>query len=187
MESGCGCRDAGQGESAFTEADRKIGERGFVVKIRRVRTNNHKKCFEVSTSSRVMDFPYAQLDIRPTFRNHVSTVYVDEELGREGFTYELADGRTDSVHIDHVLFYHRDPAYMREALLHELTVEAIKKVRASRLSKRELIRRLGTSASQFYRLLDPTNYRKSIDQMVTLLSVLGCEIELKFKSATFLA
>ena len=40
------------------------------------------------------------------------------------------------------------------------------------------IRRLGTSAAQFYRLLDTTNYRKSIGQMVSLLYVLDCEVTL---------
>ena len=42
----------------------------------------------------------------------------------------------------------------------------------------EIIRRLGTSATQFYRLLDQTNYSKSIKQMVTLLAILDCEVDL---------
>ena len=45
-------------------------------------------------------------------------------------------------------------------------------------SKREIIRRLGTSASKFYRLIDQTNYRKSVDQMLNLLHALDCEVEL---------
>jgi len=40
------------------------------------------------------------------------------------------------------------------------------------------MRRLKTSPSQFYRLIDPTNYRKSIDKMLELLAVLDCEVEL---------
>ncbi|MEO5863673.1 MAG: hypothetical protein ABIQ79_01365 [Nitrospiraceae bacterium] len=44
--------------------------------------------------------------------------------------------------------------------------------------KREIIRRLGTSATQFYRLLDQTNYSKSIDQILSLLHVLDCDIDL---------
>lgn len=35
----------------------------------------------------------------------------------------------------------------------------------SALSKREVIRRLRTSAAQFYRLLDQINYRKSVDPL----------------------
>lgn len=152
------------------------------MKIRSVKPNNHKKCFEVRLSRGVLDFPYARLDLRPTACNPIANVYVDEELGRECFTYTLADGDRDSVHADHVLSYNRDPAYMRKMLLHEMTIEARSCLERSKLSKREVIRRLGTSASQFYRLLDTANYRKSIDQMVALLSVLGCEVELKFRS-----
>ena len=129
----------------------------------------------------VLDFPYACLDVQPTTSNPIATVYVDDELGREGFTYVLANGKEDTVHSDHVLFYNRDPAYLKKLLLHKLTVEAIRCQKKSRLSKRELVRRLGTSASQLYRLLDPTNYRKSVDQMLALLSVLGRTVELSFR------
>jgi hypothetical protein len=55
---------------------------------------------------------------------------------------------------------------------------AILRVEASPLSKREIIRRLGTSAAQFYRLLDPTNYRKSPGQLLSLLYILDCEVDL---------
>ena len=41
-----------------------------------------------------------------------------------------------------------------------------------------MIRRLGTSATQFYRLLDQTNYRKSIDKLLALLHVLDCDVDL---------
>ena len=40
-----------------------------------------------------------------------------------------------------------------------------------------VIRRLGTSATQFYCLLEQTNYRKSIDQLLSLLQVLDCDVE----------
>jgi len=80
--------------------------------------------------------------------------------------------------VEQVLEYNQDPAYMRDTLLYKLTLEAQNRVKKSSLSKREIIRRLGTSATQFYRLLDQTNYRKSIDQMLTLLNVLDCEVDL---------
>ena len=66
----------------------------------------------------------------------------------------------------------------KDLFLYKLTVEAIRRVKASPLSKREIIRRLGTSAAQFYRLLDPTNCRKSPGQLITLLYLLDCEIDL---------
>jgi len=59
-----------------------------------------------------------------------------------------------------------------------LTLEAERRLAASPLSKREVIRRLGTSPTQFYRLLDPTNYRKSIDGVLELLRVLECDVDL---------
>jgi len=82
------------------------------------------------------------------------------------------------VHIEQVLEYNRDPGYLRDLLLYKLTLEAQKRVEASSLSRREMMRRLGTSAAQFYRLLDQTNYRKSVDQVLSLLQVLDCDVDL---------
>lgn len=60
---------------------------------------------------------------------------------------------------------------------YKLTLEAQWRVAESRLGKREIIRRLGTSASPFYRILDQTDYSKSVDQVLCLLSVLDCRIQ----------
>jgi len=46
------------------------------------------------------------------------------------------------------------------------------------LSRRELARRLGTSVPQLYRLLDPANTRKSLGQLVSLLHLLDCDVQL---------
>jgi len=83
-----------------------------------------------------------------------------------------------TVHIEQVLEYNQDPGYLRDALLYKLTLEAQKRVKVGSLSRREIIRRLGTSPAQFYRLLDQTNYRKSIDKLLSLLRILDCEIDL---------
>jgi hypothetical protein len=148
------------------------------MKIRRVSANNRKKVFEVKTSSRELVFPYSKVDPMPTQADRIAETVVDEELGREGFTYVLESGGEGTVHIDQVLEYNQDPGYLRDTLLYKLTLEAQKRVKSSPLSKREIIRRLGTSATQFYRLLDQTNYRKSVDQMLLLLNVLDCEVDL---------
>jgi len=50
--------------------------------------------------------------------------------------------------------------------------------------KCEIIRRLGTSATQFYRLMDQTNYRKSVDQLVSLLQILYCDVDLVVRAKT---
>ena len=151
------------------------------MRIRAVRPNNHKKAFEVTTHNKQYWFPYAQLELRPSRQDPIKRVYVERELGFEGFTYELASGKQDTVHIDHVLHYNRDPRYMRDQLLYRLTLVAQERVKATPLSKRELIRRLGTSAAQFYRLLDQTNYTKSISQLMNLLGILDCEVDLVVK------
>jgi hypothetical protein len=103
---------------------------------------------------------------------------VDRDLAREGFVFVLASGQEGTVHIEQVLEYNQDAAYLRDLLLYKLTLEAQKRTEASSLSKREIIRRLGTSAAQFYRILDQTNYRKSIDQVSNLLHVLDCDVDL---------
>jgi predicted XRE-type DNA-binding protein len=147
------------------------------VKITSVRANNRKRVFEVVTHRGGWPFPYSKTDPSPTPADPIVELYIDPELAREGFTYVLASGAEGSVMMDHVLDYNEEPGYMRDLLLHNLTVEALKRLETTALSKREIIRRLGTSPAQFYRLLDTTNYRKSVDKMLALLQVLGCEVE----------
>ena len=153
------------------------------MKITSVRHDNRKKAFEVATQDPRYWFPFAKLRLRPTQANPVTNVHVDGELGKEAFTYELQSGEEGTVHIDQVLDYNRDPRYMRDLLLYKLTLVAQERVKGSSLSKRELIRRLGTSPAQLYRLLDQTNYSKSIDQLMALLSILDCEVDLVIKKA----
>jgi len=154
------------------------------VKIRSVTFNNRKKGFEVHTSKSALWFPYAKLDPRPSPDDTLVGAVVDHEIGGEGFTYTLASGKEGAVHIEQVLEYNQDPAYLRNQILYRLTLEAQKRIARSKLSRREIIRRLGTSATQFYRLLDQTNYRKSIDQMLSLLHVLDCEVDLVVRAKT---
>jgi hypothetical protein len=154
------------------------------VKILEVTANNRRRAFEVRTRSRVFLFPYARLRVKPTPENRVAGVQADPELGREAFTYMLEGGQEDSVHLDEVREYNQDPEVLRNLLVYNLTLEAQKRVGASSLSKREIIRRLGTSASQFYRLLDPTNTGKSIGQLAALLHVLDCDVDLVVRKRT---
>ncbi len=149
------------------------------MKIRSIKANNHKKVFELRTYKGAYEYPYAMLDLRPTNANPLVDVYVDDELGNEAFTYTLASGDEDTIHIDRVLEQNRDPAYMRDLLLYKLTIEAKKQVKESGLSVRNISKMLGTSATQYYRLLDEENYRKSMDQMMNLFAVLGCTVDLK--------
>ena len=148
------------------------------MKIQSVIPNNRKRSFQVKTSKKLFQLPYSKVDPQPGTADPIARVFVDKELGSEGFTYVLESGKEGTVHSEQVLEYNQYPHYLRDTLLYKLTMEAQKQVDASPLSKREIIRRLGTSATQFYRLLDQTNYRKSVDQLLSLLHVLDCDVDL---------
>jgi hypothetical protein len=153
------------------------------VKIEAVIANNHKRAFEVTLRVSLLAFPYSKADPAPNPSDPVARVYVDDELGREGFTYVLKSGEEGSVHVDSVLEYNEDPKYMRDLLLYRLTIEARRCMTVRRVPKNEVLRRINTSASQLSRLLDPTNKTKSLDKMVELLGALDCEVELTVRPA----
>ena len=148
------------------------------MKIQNVRHNNRKKAFEIRTAGGTYSYPYAKSIPKPKTGNLVVRVCADEEIGREAFTYVLESREEGTVHIEQVLEYNKDPNYLQDLLLYKLTLEAKKRVASSCLSKREILRRLRTSATQLYRLLDQTNYRKSLDQLLCLLSVLDCDVDI---------
>ena len=147
------------------------------MRIYSVKINNRKRAFEVRTASKLLSFPFSKIELKPSIDDPVRRVVVDKELGREAFTFVLDSGKEGTVHVEQVLEYNQDPTYLRDAMLYKLTLEAQSRVEASLLSKREIIRRLGTSATQFYRLLDQTNYRKSVGQLLSLLQILDCDVE----------
>ncbi len=148
------------------------------MKIRSVKANNRRKAFEVTAAKKRLSFPFARLEVQPTSDDPIAKLFVDEELAAEGFTYVLQSGREGTVRIEDVLEYNQDPDHLRDLLLYRLTLEAQKAVAATALARREIIRRLGTSPAQLYRLLDQTNYRKSVDQLLRLLQVLDYDVEL---------
>jgi hypothetical protein len=166
---------------ATQEALEGPGGKGRAVKILGVVANNRKHAFEVRTSRQTLVFPYTKADPAPLSTDRIAEVIVDPELGREGFTYRLASGAEGSVHIDAVLEYNEDPSYMAELTLYRLTEEARSRFEASGLSAREVSRWLGTSPTQLYRLLDPTNYSKSLRQLISLLYILGCEVDVEVR------
>ena len=151
------------------------------MKIARVKVNNRRKAFEITAGRRLYLFPYAKLEVRPAAADRVTAAYIDKELGGDAFSYRLESGAEGTVHLDHVLEYNQDPAHMRDLLLYKLTLEVQRRVARTALSRRELIRRLHTSPAQFYRLLDQTNYRKSVDQLLHLLRILDCDVDLVIK------
>lgn len=152
------------------------------MKILEVIPNNRKRVFEVRTRRGTLTFPYSECEPSPAPSDKLTEVSVDPELGREAFTYRLTSGAEGSIHIDSVLEYNQDPSHMSELLLYQLTTEARARFDDSKLSAREIARRLGTSPAQLYRLLEPTNYSKSLRQMLSLLYVLGYDVDIEIKA-----
>lgn len=69
-----------------------------------------------------------------------------------------------------------EPEYLQQMLLYQLTAEAADALEESGLGKRQVARLLGTSPSQLYRLLDTTNYSKSVGQMLALLHLVDRDV-----------
>lgn len=153
------------------------------MKIRTVEMSNRKNEFTVTTrAGAVHAFPYSKADPCPKPGNRIKKLFVDKELGSEAFTYLLESDEQGSVHIEQVLEYNDDPVYFAELLIYRLSVEARQRIEKSALSRRQIARRLSTSVPQLYRLLDPANSRKSIRQLIALLHVLDCDLDLVVKN-----
>ena len=152
------------------------------MKIREVLSNNRKSEFNLTTrSGTTFSFPYSKCKPTPSRENRVVEVYVDKELGNEAFTYLLDSGDEGSIHIDSVLECNEDPKYLADLLLYKLSVEAEKRIEKSALSRRQIAQRLNTSVPQLYRLIDPANSKKSMSQVVSLLHILNCDVDLVIK------
>ena len=149
------------------------------MKISRVSINNRRKEFSVVTrAGAAYNYPFAEAVPQPDPENRVREVYVDKEFGSEAITYILNSGDEGSIHIEQVLEYNEDPSYMAELLTYKLTLQARKRVETCGLSRRQIAKQLRTSVPQLYRLLDPANSTKSINQLVALLHVLKCKVDL---------
>ncbi len=151
------------------------------MRIESVRPNNHLRAFEITIPRGMYAFPYARCEPPPSPEDPVESIRIDRECAHEVFVYRLRSGAHGEVHYEQALDYNSDPTYLRDLLLHRLSIDAQSRMRDCGLSKREIARRLGTSPAQLYRLLDQTNYRKTVDRMLELLHVLDCDVELVVK------
>lgn len=68
-------------------------------------------------------------------------------------------------------------------VLWQLTLAAIEHLKQSRLSRRQILRRMRTSSAQLDRILDASNMRKTVDGVLALLEVLGYEVEVTVRRA----
>ena len=153
------------------------------VRIKKVAVNMRKRVFSAEVKKLSYEFPFSRLEVIPTLQDPITKIYVDRELAYEGFTYVLKSGKEGSVVWDQFLDYNKDPDYEHDMLLFKLTCRALDLIKEKRIRKRELARRLRTSPSHLYRLLDTTFYGKTIDQMIKLLSALDYRVEFVLKKA----
>jgi hypothetical protein len=151
------------------------------MKIVDVTPNNRRKDFSISAGKQHFTFPYAKCIPTPSATNPVSSVFVDEELGSDAFTYILKDKSEGSVHIDHILEYNKDPKTLLELFVYRLTLDVKKRLESSIVPKRRVARELQTSPSQLYRLLDVDRSDKSLQQIFSILLLLDCEVDLVIK------
>ena len=140
--------------------------------------DNRKDEFVVCASESTWYFPFARLRVAPSPLDRIVEAAPDPELGGEAFTYRLESGAEDSVHLDAVRAFNRDPEMIQQLIMHRLTVSVREAIKASSLGRQQMARYLGTSPAQLYRLLDPDNAGKSIGQMISLLNMLGKEVDL---------
>ena len=159
-----------------------IAGRRAPVKIDAVEIDNRRAELHIHEAGKVWLFPYQKLRLKPTRDNPIIEAFPDPEMGNECFTYFLASGETDSIHLDNVKALNRDPESMVDLFLFDLTVEALESIEESGMGIRQLARMMDTSPAQIYRLLETTNYSKSIGQMIRLLYLLGKDVRLEVKA-----
>jgi len=147
------------------------------MKIKNLETNYRKKCFTITLGKKVYSLPFAKLETPPSVKNRVTDYFIEKD-GR-AVVYTLESGDEDGVHLDYFLDYNKDPDYLLEMLTYNLSIAAQEAVKKSKLSKREIARKLHTSPTALLRLLDQNNYNKTINQMIKLFLVLNFSVEIK--------
>lgn len=149
--------------------------------IKDVQISYRKKRVTILTKNGELFLPFHKLRVPPATDNKAVDIFVDKELAKRAISYVLEDGRGDSVHLDAFLEFNHDPEYDKSIHLHKLTVKANEAFHKSALSKTDIAQRLETSRSQLDRILDTSNYKKSIDEVLKLLNVLGFKLEIKVR------
>lgn len=149
-------------------------------RFKRVVFDNKKRVFRLEyTSGLRIECPYFSLGIR----RKVVDARPDPETGGHSFAFTLDDGTTDYVPFDQPLHIARNPEYVKEQTLYEMTKQLNEFIRREGISKRGLARRLKTSPAQLARLLDPTNYRKSMSRLVEIGAILNYRFRWEFEKA----
>ena len=98
------------------------------MKIASVKANNRRRAFEVTCAKGEFVFPYEKAGPRPGRDDPIVELFIDPELANEGFSYVLASGADGCVLLDWVFDYNEEPGYMRDLLVHNLTVQALERL-----------------------------------------------------------
>lgn len=116
---------------------------------------------------------------RVSSKNRFVSIDIDDELGRQGATYVLADGTRGDLPADFVLYY-CDPSYDWSPI-NQLKRVLRDKLDASRLSVRVLADALNTSPSQVVRLLEENRGSKQLLQLLKLAELAGYRVTFSLK------
>ena len=63
------------------------------MKIQPVTHSSPKRSFQVKASKRLLQLPYSKVGPQPSAADPIARVFVDSELGSEGFTYSVGVGQ----------------------------------------------------------------------------------------------
>ena len=116
---------------------------------------------------------------RISSRNRFISIDIDEELGRQGARFELADGTRGDFPADLVLYY-GDPTYDWSPV-NQLKRTLREKLGAANLSVRVLADALKTSPSQVVRLLEENRGSKQLAQLLKLAELAGYRVTFTLK------
>ena len=146
--------------------------------FKKVAYDNKKRVFHLEyTTDLKLDCPYSALGIR----NKVVEAGPDSEVGGHSFYFVLDNGKKDYVPYDQPLHIVQNPEYVKEQALYEDTRQLNEFIEKAGISKRELARRLGTSMSQLFRLLDAPNYKKELSRLIEIAAMMDYEFVWRFK------
>ena len=153
-------------------------------KFKAIKPNYRKGVLEVTLQEgrklTRYNLPFAAFKgTRASSKNRFVSIDIDEELGRQGATFLMADGTRGDLPADFGL-YCCDPTY-DWAPVNQPKRVLRDKLDASRLSVRVLAEALKTSPSQVVRLLEENRGSKQLLQLLKLAELAGYRITFTLK------
>lgn len=149
-------------------------------KIQSVEFSNKSKTIQVMyASGKKMSVHYGQLGIN----KKISEVWVDKETNGRSVGINFIDGTVDYMPYDQPLALNRDPEYLLHNQIEKLIARIKLVLETKKISKRYLATQLKTSDNQIQRLLNPNILNKNLEQLFSLMSLLGLNIEWQINEA----